>query len=363
MTHSSGLPPEPTLLHARARSVCADPDFGRMHPKPLDVPADICDFERISTYEDLMALMARQDFPLLGPPGTVLNYSNEGYVLLAAIVERASGQSFAAYLQDQVLDPLGMARTGLYSSATPPLEPEVVPFAVDTRGGKQEVFASPAWWDQGQMVGNGGLKSTTRDLLRYLEVYRTGGLSHGKRIVSAASVEKMAAPHMEIPTGGYYGYGLRTADVPAVGRIVEHSGGNKGVSTHVVVAPEHGLTAVTLTNLANAPAPKLAYGAINAYLGRAADTPWTSHPEHEVDPRQLGRFVGTYRGTPGVTLSISVQDDVLRVATADEPQPARPYADRAFFVPSTEQELRFLENERGQVWAVAVGLRTYPRAE
>src|SRR5262249_31140444 len=153
------------LLHARAASVVADPDLDRMHPRPLGVPANIRDFEQIASYEDLMALMARQDWAALGPPGRVISYSNEGYVLLAAIVERASGQPFRVYLQQHVLDPLGMSRTGLYTRATPPLEPEVVPFAVDTRSGTREVFGSPAWWDQGTMYGNGGLKSTTRDLL------------------------------------------------------------------------------------------------------------------------------------------------------------------------------------------------------
>src|SRR5215207_4801848 len=104
MTHSSGLPPEPALLHARAASICADPDLDRMHPVPMGIPSDIRSWEQVSTYEELMALMARQDFTLLGEPGEIINYSNEGYVLLVAIVEQASGQSFAEYLQGHILD-------------------------------------------------------------------------------------------------------------------------------------------------------------------------------------------------------------------------------------------------------------------
>src|SRR5204863_9291274 len=165
--------------------------------------------ERVETYEELIALMARQEWSVLGPPGRVLSYSNEGFVLLAAIVERASGQSFPDYLREHVLDPIGMTRTGLYTRAPPPLEPEVVPFALDSRDGKRDVFASPAWWDQGQMYGNGGLKSTTRDLLRYLELYRDGGVVHGRRLLSAGGVAQMTTPHMPIATGGSYGYGLQ----------------------------------------------------------------------------------------------------------------------------------------------------------
>ena len=68
LTHASGLPPEPALLHARAGSIAADPDLDRMSPRPMGVPADITSWERVQTYEGLMALMARQSFRVLGPP-------------------------------------------------------------------------------------------------------------------------------------------------------------------------------------------------------------------------------------------------------------------------------------------------------
>ena len=363
MTHASGLPPEPALLHARAASICADPDLDRMHPIPMSVTKDIRTWEQIDTYDDLLALMARQSFRALGAPGSVINYSNEGYVLLAAIVERASGQSFAAYLQANVLDPLGMARTGLYTRTTRPQEPEVVPYAVDTRGGKRVVFPSPAWWDQGSMFGNGGLKSTTQDLLRYLELYRTGGDSHGTRALSEAGIAQMTGPHQPIPTGGGYGYGLRILDVPEVGRIVEHGGGNKGVSTQVVVVPERGLTAVVLTNLANAPAMKLAYGLVNAALRRAPEAPWKSYPEHAVDRRVLWQYVGTYEGQPGVTVRVAERGGTLLVAMADTLLPTRPYDDDCFLLPDTDESIRFLKNERGEAWALFSGMRTYARSQ
>jgi CubicO group peptidase (beta-lactamase class C family) len=361
MTHSSGLPPEPSLLHARAASICADPDLDRMHPVPMGIPADIRSWEQVTTYEELMALMARQDFALLGGPGDIINYSNEGYVLLAAIVEQASGLSFADYLQAHILDPLDLRRTGLYTRSTPPLEPEVIPFAVDTSSGTREVFPSPAWWDQGSMFGNGGLKSTTQDLLRYLEIYRTGGISHGQRVLSEAGIATMTTPHQPIPAGGGYGYGLRVLDVPGLGKVVEHGGGNKGVATQVVVLPEHGITAVALTNLANAPASKLAYGAVNAELGRSPETPWTEYPQHTVEPGRLQRYVGEYEGQPGTTVRFQERDGSLYLAAGAEEHPALPYADDAFLVEATEEAYRFLEDASGEVWAAFSGMRTLRR--
>jgi CubicO group peptidase (beta-lactamase class C family) len=363
LTHSSGIPPEPALLHARARSICADPDLPRMHPRPMGAPDDIATFEQVSTYEELMALMARQSWSVLGPPGRVLSYCNEGYVLLSAIVERASGQSFSNYLQEHVLDPLELSRTSLYTSETPPNEPEVVPFAADNRSGKNEVFASPAWWDQGQMYGNGGLKSTTRDLLRYLEVYRTGGAPPGRRILSAAGIARMTAPLQPIATGGFYGYGLQVGEAPGIGNVYGHGGGNKGIATQVLVAPEHGLTAVVLTNLANAPAVLLATGAINAFLGRAPETAWVTYPNYDADPRTFSRYVGSYRGQPGTIARVAERDGGLVVEALGETQKIRPYARGSFVNQTTGEAARFLEDDRGEVWALAVGLRVLPKIE
>jgi len=358
MTHASGIPPEPSLLHARAASICADPDLDRMHPRPMGIPDEIRTWKQIATYEQLMALMASQEFRVLGPPGEIISYSNEGYVLLAAIVERASGRPFPEYLQECILDPIGMSRTGLYTRETPPLDPEVIPFAVDTRSGTREVFPSSAWWDQGSMFGNGGLKSTTQDLLRYLEVYRTGGTSHGTRVVSAAGVAAMTTPHQPIPLGGGYGYGLRIKQVDGIGTTVEHGGGNKGVATHVVVIPERGITAVALTNLANAPASRLAYAAVNALLDQLPETPWATYPEHAVDRANLWRFVGTYQGQPGLTVRVAERQGSLYVAVGEELQRARPYADGAFLIEAADEPIQFLTREDGAVWALFHGLRT-----
>jgi CubicO group peptidase (beta-lactamase class C family) len=319
--------------------------------------------EQVSTYAELMALMARQDFVTLGAPGEIINYSNEGYVLLAAIVERASGQPFPDYLQAHILDPLGLARTGLYTRATPPQEPEVIPFAVDTSGGTREVFGSPAWWDQGQMFGNGGLKSTVQDLLQYLDIYRTGGVLHGQRALSEAGIARMTTPHQPIPTGGGYGYGLRILDLAGLGRSVEHGGGNKGVATHVAVLPERGITVVALTNLANAPAAKLAYGLVNAALDRAPETPLVTYPTYEIDPARLQRYVGTYQGQPGTTVRFEVRDGALSVTAGAASQPGRPYAPDSFVVDATEESYRFLERAQGEIWAVFSGMRTMRRSQ
>lgn len=66
--------------------------------------------DRYSTLEGMLEWV--QAYPELNtPPGTYFTYSNTNYMLLAVIIERVSGKSYAQYLQDNIFTPLGMRNT------------------------------------------------------------------------------------------------------------------------------------------------------------------------------------------------------------------------------------------------------------
>jgi CubicO group peptidase (beta-lactamase class C family) len=353
LTHTSGMPPEPALLHARAPSMLRDPDLDRI--VNLDLPPDFGTITCISTVEELLALLAAKDFDLLGPPGRYFSYSNEGYALLQGIVERAAGQAFVEYLRAAVWAPLGMTRTAPQAEALARFAEVATPHARRREGDRDIVFASPAWHDIGNIVGNGGLASTVQDLLRYLEVYRAGGAG----VVSAAAGARMTAPHVAVPTGGFYGYGLRVhPDYHGV-RVVEHGGANKGIAAHVAVVPEHGITVAVLTNLTGAPAARVAMGAVNTLLGLPPDTRPVAYGAYACPPERLARFAGTYAAErqrvrffmDGAALKAELQGRVVEVV---------PYAEDAVLC-GPEMPARFLFAETGDVWAVSLGLRILPR--
>ena len=62
----------------------------------------------MATEEKLRAFAAA---PLLGRPGERYSYSSPGYVLLAHIIERATGKPYGAFLDEEIFEPLGMAAT------------------------------------------------------------------------------------------------------------------------------------------------------------------------------------------------------------------------------------------------------------
>ncbi len=131
--------------------------------------------------------------PLMFEPGTVWEYSRATDVL-GALVEVVSGQTLGAFLQDNILGPLGMVDT---SFVVPQDKHHRIaePFAVDPDGG-----IAPRLIDLRQSVameaGGAGLASTSADYARFLQCLLNGGVLDGQRILSTATVRYMTADHL-----------------------------------------------------------------------------------------------------------------------------------------------------------------------
>lgn len=65
------------------------------------------DNSAIQTANELIEQISRMDFALSGPPGTVFNYSNEGYGMLQKIIELASGMTFIDYVERKLFSRCG----------------------------------------------------------------------------------------------------------------------------------------------------------------------------------------------------------------------------------------------------------------
>src|SRR5207237_7559902 len=70
---------------------------------------------RLKTVKEYLAFVAQD--PLVGPPDGEWQYSNSGYVVLGALVERVSGQDFYDYVTEHICRPAGMTHTGYYTTA------------------------------------------------------------------------------------------------------------------------------------------------------------------------------------------------------------------------------------------------------
>ncbi len=170
-------------------------------------------------------------------PGANYEYSNVGYSLLGAIIEKASGLPYEKYLREHVLLPAGASSTGYRS-----VDWAGKPFAVGYRGsGRLGTPLEQLWADDGpswHLRANGGLLSTASDLYRWVAAF------HAKRMVSSASYDKATKP----PEESEYGYGWGVGKLANGKRFIGHNGSNGYFYARAVHVPDDTLTIVFLTN-------------------------------------------------------------------------------------------------------------------
>ncbi|WP_336027007.1 serine hydrolase domain-containing protein [Geodermatophilus sp. FMUSA9-8] len=160
-------------------------------------------------------------------------YSNSNYVLLAEVVRAASGQSLADFLAGRVFEPLGLAMAVDPTAAAPDAaDPSSARGHVkDTATGPWRVAGS-RW----QQVGDGAVRATASDLVRWADEYRTSRLG-GEELLAA----RLADP---APVNGErdYAAGITVTS----GGALEHRGGWAGfASAFRVSADRHTAVAVT----------------------------------------------------------------------------------------------------------------------
>jgi CubicO group peptidase (beta-lactamase class C family) len=205
-------------------------------------PSDTKNRDRVRSIADIIAINGARapDFE----PGTKMDYSNYGYVLLGAMIEKASGEDYYEYLDRHVFRPAGMLSTGY------PLREDTrgIATAYTMRSDKgYVVFDAPP--DGAKLVNGmdllpwrgtpaGGGVSTADDEARFAVALNEG------RLISPAMLAQATSNQSE----GWYGYGFivtGTKDYPFWG----HGGGAYGNSLVFDYYPTTGVTLVCMSNL------------------------------------------------------------------------------------------------------------------
>jgi CubicO group peptidase (beta-lactamase class C family) len=171
-------------------------------------------------------------------PGSRHHYSNLGYGVLGEVVAQVCGCSWAEALAEQLLAPLGLARTSYHQQA-----PHADGFAVDFLTG--EIVAEPLP-DTGAMAPAGQLWSTVTDLA----VWLTALVDPDRSVLAAESLVAMRTPQAAAPEGrdgSSYGLGL-SVTVDRGRMLVGHGGSMPGFCCGVLADVDSGTGAVVLTN-------------------------------------------------------------------------------------------------------------------
>lgn len=184
------------------------------------------------------AIMERfKDTPLKFAPGAEFDYSNTNYMILTAIIEQVSGQSYIDYLNQHILTPMGLSGTGY---AEYPLSVEGMAHSYCLNG-----VVEVTGFNLSNFYGAGGLYSTTGDLYRFQQ-----GLDYQKLITEQSSVR--------INLKYDYGYGMMFTDDAQFGPVYEISGGGPGINTIMYFLPDADLHVIILSNSQEADTEALA---------------------------------------------------------------------------------------------------------
>jgi D-alanyl-D-alanine carboxypeptidase len=177
--------------------------------------------EKLRSIDDFIPLFSNK--PLAFEPGTKEQYSNGGYVLLGAIIEKVSGESYYDYVDKHIFMPLGMKNTAFYDAfkPTPNMAEGYTKMGVDAGAPNKRqnnLFTRPA---RGSSAGGG--YSTAEDLLRFSMAYQT---------------RKISIPQDPSPD-------------PATGTMapgIGIAGGSPGVNASLEILAGQGYTVIVLSN-------------------------------------------------------------------------------------------------------------------
>ena len=178
--------------------------------------------------------------PLKFTPGAGYLYSSYAYLLLAGIVESASGLSYEAWLREKIFAPAGMATACLDKNRE--LIPHRARFYRKTDSGTAVINAP--FVDVSYKWAAGGILATAADLAHFAIALDTG------KLLSAESL-KLVYTENKLTDGKPTGYGLGWhVETDQSGRLwAEHSGGATGGAAFLLRAPADGLAIVILCNL------------------------------------------------------------------------------------------------------------------
>ena len=219
-------------------------------------------------------------------PGTAYRYNNTGYVLLGMVIEKASGQKYAKYLDAQFFKPLGLRQTSYCPSKT--ADPA---FALGYSKGPNGTVRAQ-FLDLSHPFSAGALCSTVGDFAKWQRALDAG------KVVSPASYALMSsADTLNSGRKINYGFGLVPGDFKGH-KTVSHTGGIPGFATAATYVPDDSLSIVVFTNY-DAESPQMlvqnllrvAYG--EAPVGRSGAAP-TQAAAPSLSPADRDAIVGNY---------------------------------------------------------------------
>jgi CubicO group peptidase (beta-lactamase class C family) len=241
------------------------------------------------------------DQPLVFAPGTQFAYSNSNYVVLGAIIETVSGQSYADFLAKRLFGPAGMTRTMVGDAdGTTNRALGYQP------GGAGLVPADPI--DMSVPFAAGAVRSTAADLVRWDQALA------GDAILDAKSKARYYQPAKDDYA---YGWLVKQQDGHT---IIGHDGGIEGFESMYLRVPDQQLVVVVWSNNTGVHPQPIAEVALNVALGGSVQPivePDVVPLDEALAAREVGHYKLTDEGRAAAQAAGITPDVLATIATAE----------------------------------------------
>lgn len=311
--------------------------------------------------EQVLNILQKQK-ELQADPGEEYNYNNSAFILLAEIVERLSEQSFPEFMEEQVFGPMGMS-----SSVVRANPKTIIPGA--SRGYVADSMGYHEAFDLDASYGAGGIYTTVEDFARWM------GNFADPQVGGAELIERLTT--LDTLNNGdtmTYALGIGVNEVNGLEQWA-HGGADIAHRAFLVYYPEIKGGAVAMSNNAGFNSYRIATEMAEIFFGEYMDLDEDAEEEDagaeetesdegdegeeaaeeegpvKVPDEVLQKYAGDYMITgPGVVLTFSFKDDMLKLTTEGQPETAMiPLSQTRFSYEGVEAWIEFKMDETGKV--------------
>jgi CubicO group peptidase (beta-lactamase class C family) len=317
-------------------------------PDYMQLMDSLFDKSKIATNKDIINIFSKHQPKILFEPNTKWEYSNTGYTLLASIIEKASGMTYADYLNKAIFQPLKMKNTFAYNRRLSPKKIDNYAFGyVYSDSLKKYVLPDELeetkiviWLDG--VVGDGGVNSTVNDLLIWDRALYSNKLltkEDMKAVFELATLKDGAKRN--------YGFGWGIEENADFGKIANHDGGWPGYVTFIDRHITNDKTIIILQNHSNVSIPSKA---IRSILYNKPLPVQKIRKEISITPEELQKFVGTYAVENEYEIKISLdKDQLFSQLTGQDAFRIFVESEMSFFYKVVDAQIQFEKNEKGEI--------------
>jgi len=306
LTHTSGIP-----------NLTEFPDYVRTMALPS--PA-------------LQTLERFKKLPLDFTPGEKFSYSNSGYILLGAIIEKVTGRPYQDFIRENIFQPLGMDDTG-YDHAEAVIKNRASGYEFP-----QDKMLNAPYVDMSIPHAAGALYSTVDDLYKWDRALYT------EKLISKADMARMFTPFK-----ANYAYGWAIGSF-AGHKNIRHGGGINGFTTDISRFPDDDACVIVLNNFSTGYTQEISDALSGILFGQAVEL-----PKEKIVVKLPVAILDAYQGQyklegSQVIFSITRDGDGLSVQVPQQPKMALlAESETKFFMKNVGFEVTFVKDASGRV--------------